>query len=60
MMKEGGLSYYTEPKYDEKGNKIGGTITIRVIDANDKAHDIQTELEDGVIKTFVNIPSLQF
>lgn len=59
MMKEGGLGYYVEDKFDEKGNKIGGTITIRVIDTNDKAHDIQTELEDGVIKTFVNIPSLQ-
>ena len=60
MMKEGGLSYYTQDKYDEHGNKISGTITIRVIDANEKAHEIQTELEDGVIKTFVNIPSLQF
>ncbi len=60
MMKKDGLGYYIEDKLDEKGNKIGGTITIRIIDTSNKAHDIQTELEDGVIKTFVNIPSLQF
>ncbi len=60
MMKKDGLGYYIEDKLDEKGNKIGGTITIRIIDTSDKAHDIQTELEDSVLKTFVNIPSLQF
>jgi hypothetical protein len=56
MMKKDSLGYYVEDKLDEKGNKIGGTITIRFIDTSNKAHNIQTELEDGVIKAFANIP----
>ena len=59
MKKEGGFGYYTTPKYDEKGNKIGGTITIQIIDANNNYHNIPTTIEDGMLKAMVNVPSLQ-
>lgn len=59
MEKEGGFGYYTTPKYDEKGNKIGGTITIRIVDSNNNIHDYPTEFENGMLKAMVNVPSLQ-
>ena len=59
MKKEGGFGYYTTPKYDEQGNKIGGTITIQIIDANNNYHNIPTTIEDGMLKAMVNVPSLQ-
>lgn len=59
MVKEGGFGYYTKDKYDEQGNKIGGTIVIRLVDANNNYHDIQTNIEDGMMKAMVNVPSLQ-
>ena len=57
MKKEGGFGYYTEPKYDEQGNKIGGTITIQIIDANNNYHNIPTTIEDGMLKAMVNVPT---
>ena len=60
MMKESGLSYYTKDQYDAQGNKISGTVVIRLEGTDGNYRDIPTEVEDGVIKTFVNIPSLQF
>ena len=57
MIKEGGFGYYTTPKYDEQGNKIGGTITIQIIDANNNYHNIPTTIEDGMLKAMVNVPS---
>lgn len=57
MKKEGGFGYYTTPKYDEQGNKIGGTITIQIIDANNNYHNIPTTIEDGMLKAMVNVPS---
>ena len=59
MKKEGGFGYYTTPKYDEKGNKIGGTITIRIVDTNNKIHDYPTEFEDGMLKAVANVQSSQ-
>ena len=59
MKKESGFGYYTTPKYDEQGNKIGGTITIQIIDANNNYHNIPTTIEDGMLKAMVNVPSLQ-
>lgn len=56
MKKEGGFGYYTTPKYDEQGNKIGGTITIQIIDANNNYHNIPTTIEDGMLKAMVNVP----
>lgn len=59
MMKEGGLSYYTQDRYDEQGNKLSGTVVIRIEGTDGAYRDIPTEFEDGVVKAFVNIPSLQ-
>ena len=59
MKKEGGFGYYTEPKYDEQGNKIGGTITIRIVDTNNKIHDYPTEFENGMLKAVANVQSSQ-
>lgn len=56
LMKEGGFGYYTTPKYDEQGNKIGGTITIRIVDTNNKIHDYPTEFENGMLKAVANVP----
>ena len=59
MKKEGGFGYYTTPKYDEQGNKIGGTITIQIIDANNNYHNIPTTIEDGMLKAVANVQSSQ-
>ena len=57
MKKEDGFGYYITPKYDEQGNKISGTITIRIVDTNNKIHDYPTEFEDGMLKAMVNVPT---
>ena len=59
LMKEGGFGYYTTPKYDEQGNKIGGTITIRIVDTNNNIHDYPTEFENGMLKAVANVQSSQ-
>lgn len=59
MMKEGGLSYYTKDQYDAQGNKISGTVIIRLEGTDGSYRDIPTIIEDGVMKTFANTPSLQ-
>lgn len=59
MKKEGGFGYYTTPKYDEQGNKIGGTITIRIVDTNNDNHDYPTEFEKGMLKAVANVPTIQ-
>lgn len=59
IMKENGFGYYTEDKYDEKGNKISGTVVLR-IQLNDNTHrDIPTTFEEGMVNAIVNVPSLQ-
>ena len=58
MKKEGGFGYYTTPKYDEQGNKIGGTITLRIVDANNKNHDYPTEFENGMLKAVANVQAI--
>ena len=59
LMKKGGFGYYTTPKYDEQGNKIGGTITIRIVDTNNNIHDYPTEFENGMLKAVANVQSSQ-
>ena len=59
MMKEGGLSYYTQDRYDESGNKISGTITLRLEMTDGSYKDIPTVIEEGVIKSIANTPSVQ-
>jgi hypothetical protein len=59
MMKEGGLGYYTKDEYDAQGNKISGTVVIRLEKTDGTYQDIPTIIEDGVIKSVANTPSLQ-
>jgi hypothetical protein len=59
MMKEGGLSYYTQDRFDEQGNKISGTVVIRLEGTDGTYRDIPTVIEDGVMKAFANTSSLQ-
>lgn len=59
MMKEGGLSYYTQDNYDEQGNKLSGTVIIRLEGTDGSYRDIPTVIEDGVMKAFANTSSLQ-
>ena len=59
IMKENGFGYYTQDKYDEKGNKISGTVVLR-IQLNDNTYrDIPTTFEEGMVNAIVNVPSLQ-
>ena len=57
IMKEGGLSYYIPT--DEKGNQVSGTVTLRLELKDGSYRDIPTIIEDGVIKTVANSPSIQ-
>ena len=59
MMKEGGVGYYTKDEYDAQGNKISGTVVIRLEKTDGTYQDIPTVIEDGVIKSVANTPSLQ-
>lgn len=59
MMKEGGLSYYTQDNYDEQGNKLSGTVIIRLEGTDGSYRNIPTVIEDGVMKAFANTSSLQ-
>ena len=59
MMKEGGVGYYTKDEYDAQGNKISGTVVIRLEKTDGTYQDIPTIIEDGVIKSMANTPSLQ-
>ena len=59
MKKEGGFGYYITPKYDEQGIEIGGTITLRILDANNKFHDYPTEFENGMLRAVANVQSSQ-
>jgi protein involved in sex pheromone biosynthesis len=58
-MKEGGFGYYTKDELDAQGNKISGTVILR-LQLNDNTYrDIPTIVEDGVIKSIANTPTIQ-
>lgn len=59
MMKKDGLSYYVQDQYDEQGNKISGTITLRIEMTDGSYKDIPTIVEEGVIKSIANQPIIQ-
>lgn len=59
IMKENGFSYYTNDEYDKQGNKISGTVVLR-LQLNDNTYrDIPTTFEEGMVNAIVNVPSLQ-
>lgn len=56
IMKENGFSYYTDYEYDKQGNKISGTVVLR-LQLTDNTHiDIPTTFEEGMVNTIVNVP----
>lgn len=59
MMKGGGFGYYTKDEYNAQGNKISGTVVIRLEKSDGTYQDIPTIIEEGVIKSMANTPSLQ-
>ena len=57
IMKENGFSYYTNDEYDKQGNKISGTVVLR-LQLTDNTHiDIPTTFEEGMVNAIVNVPT---
>ena len=57
LMKENGFSYYTNDEYDKQGNKISGTVVLR-LQLTDNTHiDIPTTFEEGMVNAIVNVPT---
>jgi hypothetical protein len=59
IMKEGGFGYYTKDEVDAQGNKISGTVVLRLELSDGTYRDIPTKFEEGVVNAIVNVPSLQ-
>lgn len=57
IMKEGGFGYYTKDEYDAQGNKISGTVVLRLELSDGTYRDIPTVIEDGMIKAIANTPT---
>lgn len=59
IMGEGGLGYYTKDQYDAQGNKISGTVVLRLELSDGTYRDIPTIIEDGMMKAIANTPTIQ-
>ena len=59
IMKENGFSYYINDEYDKQGNKISGTVVLRLQLTDNTYRDIPTTFEEGMVNAIVNVPSLQ-
>ena len=59
IMKEGGLGYYTKDEYDAQGNKISGTVVLRLELTDGSYRDIPTVIEDGTMKALANTTTVQ-
>lgn len=59
IMKEGGFGYYTKDEYDAKGNKISGTVVLRLELSDGTYRDIPTVIEDGMMKAIANTTTVQ-
>ena len=57
IMKENGFSYYTNDEYDKQGNKISGTVVLRLQLTDNKHIDIPTTFEEGMVNAIVNVPT---
>lgn len=57
IMKEGGFGYYTKDEYDSQGNKISGTVVLRLELSDGTYRDVPTIIEDGMIKAIANTPT---
>ena len=59
IMQEGGFGYYTKDEYDAQGNKISGTVVLRLELTDGTYRDIPTIIEDGMMKAIANTPTIQ-
>lgn len=59
IMKEGGFGYYTKDEYDAQGNKISGTVVLRLELSDGTYRDIPTVIEDGMMKAIANTTTVQ-
>lgn len=59
IMKENGLSYYIKDEHDKQGNKISGTVVLRLQLTDNTYRDIPTTFEEGMVNAIVDVPSLQ-
>lgn len=59
IMKEGGFGYYTKDEYDAQGNKISGTVVLRLELSDGTYRDIPTVIEDGMMKSLANTATVQ-
>lgn len=59
IMKEGDLGYYTKDKYDAQGNKISGTVVLRLELTDGSYRDIPTVIEDSTMKALANTTTVQ-
>lgn len=58
IMKEDGFGYYIKDKYDAQGNKISGTVVLRIQLTDGTHRDFPTTFEEGMVNAIVNVPSL--
>lgn len=56
IMKENGFSYYVEDEFDKQGNKISGTVTLRIQLTDNTHRDIPTTFEEGMVNAIVDVP----
>ena len=56
IMKENGFSYYTNDEYDKQGNKISGTVVLRLQLTDGTYRDIPTTFEEGMVNAIVDVP----
>ena len=59
IMKEGGFGYYTKDEYDAQGNKISGTVVLRLELSDGTYRDIPTVIEEGMMKAIANTTTVQ-
>ena len=59
IMKEGGFGYYIKDELDAQGNKISGTVVLRLELSDGTYRDIPTIIEDGMMKAIANTPTIQ-
>lgn len=56
IMKENGFSYYTKDEYDKQGNKISGTVVLRIQLTDNTHRDFPTTFEEGMVNAIVDVP----
>lgn len=56
IMKEDGFGYYIKDEYDKQGNKISGTVVLRLQLTDNTYRDFPTTFEEGMVNAIVDVP----